>query len=110
MLIVRLQAAPACSSAQEAHDTLLAAWQQVHRDCQSSPRYQSALAKRRLCAEHGWRDLDKTVCYLDSSEQPPIRIYLHRDGSMVIQRMEKANTEILFTSPGKRQMASAERS
>lgn len=110
MLIARLQKAPACSSAQEAHDALLGAWQQVHRDCQSSPRYQAALAKRRLCAEHGWRDLDKAACYFDSDEQPPIRIYLHRDGSMVIQRMEKANADILFTAPGKRQTAPTERS
>ena len=102
MLVDRLQKAPACSTAQEAHDMLMAAWQDVHRECQSSPRYQAALAKRRLCAEHGWRDLDKSVCYFDSDEQPPVRVYLHQDGSVVIQRMEQSNIEILFTSPGKR--------
>ena len=102
MLVARLLKAPPCSSAQEAHDMLMAAWQEVHRTCQSSPRYQAALAKRRLCEEHGWRDLDKSVCYFDSDEQPPVRVYLHQDGSVVIQRMEQSNIEILFTAPGKR--------
>lgn len=102
MLLERLKGLRPCASAQEAHDACLSAWCQVHRDCQSSPRFLAKLQKRRLCAEHGWHNLGQPACYLDSDEQPLIRTYLHRDGCIVIQRMEPGDVQILFTCPGQR--------
>ncbi|MEG2045766.1 MAG: hypothetical protein RR100_02855 [Comamonas sp.] len=102
MLVERLQHIRPCASAQEAHDVVIEEWRQVHRDCHISPRYLALLDNRSLCAEHGWHDLDQPVCYFDSDELPPMRIYLHRDGSIVIQRMQPDNVQILFTLPSKR--------
>jgi len=104
MLVERLQHIRPCSSAQQAHDVVVAQWRQVHEDCKISPRYLALLEARRLCPEHGWHDLDKAACYFDSQELPPMRIYLHRDGGIVIQRMQPDNIEILFTLPGQRQL------
>jgi hypothetical protein len=57
------------------------------------------LRSRRFCAEHGWQGLSTGVCYVDNSESPDTRLYLHQDGSIVIQRLAGRST-ILFPSPG----------
>lgn len=109
MLVERLQHIRPCTNAQEAHDVVVGAWLQVHVDCKISPRYLALLENRRLCAEHGWHDLDQPVCYFDGEELPPMRIYLHRDGSIVIQRMQADNVDILFTLPGQRRVEALQR-
>src|SRR3989475_12319329 len=35
----------------------------------------SSHVQRTLCAEHGWKNLDKSPCHLDSDTLPGIRIY-----------------------------------
>jgi hypothetical protein len=104
MLIKHLQCIDPCSSAQEAHDAVAAYWWLVHKDCGSSERHLDNLNRLRLDAAHGWKDLDKAVCYCDGHELPAMRIYLHRDGSIVIQSLDPANLRILFTLPGRRRL------
>ncbi|WP_370681277.1 hypothetical protein [Comamonas sp. GB3 AK4-5] len=107
MLIEHLQGIEPCTSAQEAHDAVAAYWWQVHKDCGSSAGHLDRLNRLRLNAENGWKDLDKAVCYCDGHEEPPMRIYLHRDGSIVIQSLKPTDLRILFTLPGRRRLEPA---
>ena len=106
MLIEHLQRIEPCYSAQEAHDAVAAYWWLVHKDCDSSERHLDSLNRLRLNAEQGWKDLDKDVCYCDSREQPLMRIYLHKDGSIVIQSLD-LDRRILFTLPGRNRLKSS---
>ena len=60
------------------------------------------IAGRRLVEPHGWKDLDKDPCYLDHDpgNGSALRIYLHRDGGMVIQRLQGDGRQILFSRLG----------
>lgn len=104
MLIEHLQHIDPCSSAQEAHDVVAAYWWQVHKDCGSSERHLDHLNRLRLDAAHGWKDLDKAVCYCDGHELPAMRIYLHRDGGILIQSLGPGHLRILFALPGRRRL------
>lgn len=90
----------ACHSALEAHDLICAAWLEVNVHYGAGERFLRRLRDRRLCAEHGWKDLDSDPCYWDSWEQPSIRIHLHQDGSIVIQRFSGEAAKILYAQTG----------
>ncbi|MGE8397150.1 MAG: hypothetical protein ACN6NT_06075 [Comamonas sp.] len=96
-LLKIIEQQPRCSNRQEAHDQLLKVWILV---CQEHLLPKGLIEKmffRSLSAQHGWHDLDKDPCYWDSKTSPGVRIYLHDNGEIVIQRINDAGQhEILF--------------
>lgn len=107
MFVKRLESAAPCASAQEAHDMLLQKWHEVYEECGANARFLEALKAQRLCEADGWHDVDQEVCYYDTDEQPRIRVYLHRDGGIVLQNMDPGQVQIVFNMPGKRRMTPA---
>lgn len=99
-LFERLHKAKPFSSRDEAVQWLRDNWLQIHIEAGASKRRIAILQQARICKEQGWRDIDKDVCYLTSPENPPLRLYLHRDGSIVLQQMFTERNEIIFAKPG----------
>ena len=100
-LLNRLQQAPPFSSRQEAMEWLRDAWCAIHAEAGASKRRLAIMRGARICKEQGWRDIDQEVCYLQSPETPPLRLFLHSDGAIVLQQMFTERSEILFAKPGK---------
>ena len=99
-LFERLQKAKPFSSREEAFIWLRDAWVFIHMEAGASKRRINIMKGARICKEQGWRDIDQDVCYLTSPENPPLRLYLHCDGSIVIQQMFTERNEILIAKPG----------
>ena len=97
----QLQKVPPFANREEAANWLRDAWVALHIEQGASKRRISILKQARICTEQGWVDVDQEVCYLDSPEDPPIRLFLHRDGAIVLQQMDTQQSEILFARPGK---------
>ena len=102
MLLSLLEAAPACSSREQSFEQLRTLWLQTHSYFAAPESELRRLAGRRLVELHGWKDLDKDPCYLDHDpgNGSALRIYLHRDGGMVIQRLQGDGRQILFSRLG----------
>ncbi len=98
MLLSLLEAAPACSSREQSFEQLRTLWLQTHSYFAAPETELRRIGTRRLEDFHGWKDLDKDPCYLD--HDPALRIYLHRDGGMVIQRLQGDGQQILFSRLG----------
>lgn len=99
--LARLQAAPAFSSRDEAAVWMRDAWCAIHLEFGGSKRRMAIMRGARICKEQGWKDIDKAVCYIQSPDNPPIRLYVHNDGSVVIQHMLPGRSQILLAKPGK---------
>ena len=100
-LLKKLDAAPSCDSAQAAFTLFRDLWVASNAEHDSPRRLLEYLRNRRFCAEHGWQWLSTGVSYLDNSESPDTRLYLHLDGSIVIQRLTPGSSTILFSKPGR---------
>ncbi len=99
VLLSRLEAAPACASREQAFEQLQALWLQTHIYFAMPEADLRRIRSRRLSEAHGWKNLDHDPCYLDH-DKPGVRIYLHRDGSMVIQRAREGGSQIIFSRQG----------
>lgn len=88
---------PRCTSRQEAHDLLLKHWVLI---CEKNglPKTQvERMKSHNLSTAHGWHNLDQNPCHWDSNTSPGVRIYLHDDGLIVMQRINDGEQqEILF--------------
>lgn len=100
-LLKKLENAPACDSMEAAFDQFWAQWLQANIDHESPDTLLNGIRNRRLNAEQGWQGVGTPVCYLDCSEMPDMRLYLHSDGTIVIQHMEPGIGSILFSKPGR---------
>ncbi|WP_280192292.1 hypothetical protein [Delftia sp. PS-11] len=100
MLVSRLEAAPACASREQAFEQVQSLWLQTHLYFASPEAELRRIRSRRMTESHGWKDLDRDPCYLDPDSGPEVRLYLHRDGSMVIQRMRNGSSQIIFSRLG----------
>lgn len=100
-LLAQLEARPPFSSRDEAAQWLRDAWVDLHVQAGATPQRIRILRGAKICKEQGWVDVDKNVCYLQSPDNPPIRLYLHADGSIVLQQMMTSQNQILFAKPGK---------
>lgn len=100
MLMSRLEAATACASREQAYEQLQALWVETHIYFAAPEAELRRIRSRRLTESHGWKDLERDPCYIDPDADPSVRIYLHRDGSMVIQRVRQGSSRIIFSRQG----------
>lgn len=100
MLLSRLEAAPACSTREQAFEQLQALWLQTHIYFALPEAELRRIRSRRLSESHGWKDLDCDPCHLDHDSDACVRIYLHRDGGIVIQRVRDGGNQIIFSRQG----------
>ena len=96
----RLLQTPPFANRQEVEIWLRDTWLDIHTDAGAGKQRLAILRHARICPEQGWRDVDKDVCYLDSPETPPIRMFVHNDGTLVVQQMHTDRSEILFAKHG----------
>lgn len=101
LLLERLQSAAPFASRSEAEIWLRNTWLHIHADAGASSQRMRLLQHARICEEQGWRDVDKDVCFLQSPEYPPLRLFVHHDGAIVLQRIFTDKNEILMAKPGK---------
>lgn len=106
-LLEQLQAQPPFASRDEAAQWLRDAWVNVHIEIGASEHRLRILRGAKICKEQGWMDVGEQVCYLQSPEDPPLRLYLHADGSIVFQHMKPPHNPILFAKPGKKLLTPA---
>lgn len=99
--IKHLKAAEPCESQQGAYALVIENWVRVNSDMGAPPQFLQALRRRRLCEEHGWHGVGTNVAYWDLDDVQSVRIYLHDDGTIVVQQMDADNLQILFTLPGR---------
>ena len=99
-LFRRLENSPLCSSVEQAHDLLAAAWLAVNEQRKAPEEQLQYLRRRKLIAEHGWCHLDGDPCYRQIDEAPDIRVNLHRNGAIVFERRAEDSSTVLFVHPG----------
>jgi hypothetical protein len=95
-----LENSPLCSSVEQAHELLASAWLAVHEQRKAPEVQLRYLRRRKLIAEHGWRNLDGDPCYRQIDEAPDIRVNLHRNGAIVFERRGEEASTVLFVQPG----------
>lgn len=101
-LMMLLEAQPSFASRDEAAQWLRDTWINLHVEAGASQRRLRILRAARVCKEQGWVNVDQDVCYLQSPENPPLRLFLHADGGIVLQQMLAGQNRILLAKPGKR--------
>lgn len=100
-LFTRIAHSPRCSTLEEAHARLLSCWLYVNQAHDSSRRMLNHVLTRSMCAEHGWKNLDGDPCRKESDHEPGVWINLHRNGSIVFERvLPQGGSTILFAHPG----------
>lgn len=99
----KIEAAEPCHSQQDAHDLIMRLWVQVNLEVGAGEDLIQELNKRRLCMEHGWQGLDSDVAFANIEENLRVRVYLHNDGSIVVQAIEEHAFRILGALPATRQ-------
>ena len=101
--IRHMKLAKPCHTQQMAYELVIDSWVQTNAELGASQEFLKALRRRRLCEEHGWRGVNTSVAHWDLDDEHTVRIYLHEDGSIVVQQMDSQNLQILFTLPGHRE-------
>lgn len=100
-LFARIAHLPRCSTLQGAYECLQTSWLQVNQEYESSRRMLHHVVTRSLCAEDGWQNLDGDPCRKESDHQPGVWVNLHRNGSIVFERvLPEGRSTILFAHPG----------
>ncbi|WP_312586588.1 hypothetical protein [Comamonas terrigena] len=100
-LFARIAHLPRCSTLQGAYECLQTSWLRVNQEHESSRRMLHHVVTRSLCAEHGWQNLDGDPCRKESDHQPGVWVNLHRNGSIVFERvLPEGGSTILFAHPG----------
>ncbi|WP_159915525.1 hypothetical protein [Pantoea sp. 18069] len=83
----RIESMAPCSSRQQAYDSLLAHWHAVESNYHDDQAYLDALLHTKMSLENNWHGLDGNPCYWQSPRVPQLRVYIHDDGAIVIQRL-----------------------
>lgn len=83
----RVEAMEPCASRQQAYESLLKHWHAVESSYHDDKDYLDALLHKTMSEENDWHCLDSNPCYWQSPKVPQLRIYVHDDGAIVIQRL-----------------------
>ncbi|MCD2511693.1 hypothetical protein [Comamonas endophytica] len=95
----RVEGMEPCASRQQAYDSLLRHWHAVESSYHDDKAYLDALLKKKMSEDNDWHCLDGDPCYWQSPKVPQLRIYIHDDGAIVIQRLGGSREgRILFAS------------
>lgn len=95
-----MEKAPPCKNREEAFDLVKKLWIDANLSMNATKSELRSFIDLQLHKEHGWQDLDRDPCYLPSIQQTDVRLYLHLDGTIVIQRMEPGVHPILLHKLG----------
>lgn len=99
-----------CTTREQAYERLLGHWHAVESIYRDDKAYLDALLHKKMAGENDWHCLDGDPCYWQSPKVPSLRIYIHNDGTIVIQRLAGAREgRILFALNSARQAFSAPR-
>lgn len=98
--LTEMEKAPACRSRQEAFLLFKSLWIEVNQLFETPEDDMQLFLQLELCKECGWKDLAADPCYLPSIEHTNVRLYLHHDGTIVLQRMEDDAQPILLFKQG----------
>ena len=93
----RIESMPPCISREQAYESVLMHWHAVESSYRDDKAYLDALLQKKMTPENDWHCLDENPCYWQSPKAPQIRLYIHDDGTIVIQRLGGAREgRILF--------------
>lgn len=102
----RMESAPPCSNQQTAFNLVISEWIEANLSLGVPERFLHRLRGAEFTEERGWKGIGTKVAYWDIEDFQIIRIYLHDDGAIVLQRLEGPRKEILLTRPGLRSVRS----
>lgn len=83
----RIESMPPCISRQQAYESLLAHWHAVESCYLEDKAALDVLLHKKMTPENDWHCLDSDPCYWQSPKTPEMRVYIHDDGAIVIQRL-----------------------
>ncbi len=83
----RIESMSPCISRQQAYEELLAHWHAVESCYRDDKALLDALRRKKMTPENDWHCLDGNPCYWQSPKAPQMRVYIHDDGAIVIQRL-----------------------
>lgn len=95
-----MENAPPCDSRASAFELAHASWLQVNAASENPDKDIEAFKHLQLTEDCGWQQLDSDPCFLSSIERTGLCLYLHHDGSIVIQDLQSASQPILLSKPG----------
>ena len=95
-----LEGASPCSSVFEAHSLVCSKLLEVNERNTAPEAVLNRIKGNQLSAEHGWINVEGDPCFQDFGTEGLIRVSLHRNGTIVVQRMHAASPEVLFVQLG----------
>lgn len=98
--LAAMELAPACHSREEALALVQKTWLNVNTRFAAADQAMRNFSKITLQNPNEWQDLDGDPCYLKSIDRSGLRLYLHLDGSIVIQEMNGNFHAILLNKQG----------
>jgi hypothetical protein len=98
--LAAMELAPACHSREEAFALVQKIWLNVNTKFATADQAMRNFSKLSLKNPDEWQDLDKDPCYLNNIDHSELRLYLHLDGTIVIQEMRGDFHAILLNKQG----------
>lgn len=98
--LTRLENAAACNTREQAFELVKSLWIDANLIFETPNHDMRSFTELALHESHGWRDLECDPCYLPNIAGTDVWLYLHHDGTIVIQRMESHSQPILLHKLG----------
>lgn len=95
-----MEQSPPCKTREEAFELVKKLWIEANLCMEATDEAIQPFRELELCERHGWKDLDRDPCYLPSIQKTNVRLYIHNNGTIVIQRMEHGVHPILLFKLG----------
>lgn len=89
-----------CASVFEAHSLVCRKLLEVKERNTTSDATINLVEGNQLSVEHGWTNVEGDPCFQDFGTEGLMRVSLHRNGTIVVQRMQGASPEVLFVQLG----------
>lgn len=94
----KLEHQPAPTNREEAFKLITTYWRETMLEYGASAEWAREYDAAGMTEKDGWKNLDADPCYWDNHYKQRIRIYVHRNGTIVIQRRNGRDPKILFST------------
>ena len=98
VFLTKLQQHPVPTNRDEAFQAIKTCWSESMLAYGASTEWLHAYLATTMTEECGWRNLDADPCYWDNQYRQSIRIYVHRNGTIIMQRKNSEDPQILFSN------------
>lgn len=94
----KLEAQPIPTDRETASQLIHSFWRETMMEYGASEKWAREFDATGMTEKDGWKNLDADPCYWDNQYQKKIRIYVHNNGTIIMQRRNSEDPKILFST------------